>query len=112
MKKIEAVIRPSRVAELKQALSKIDIKDITLIEAGSVRQPLANKNTFEFEEYDTEIVPKMIAVLVLPDDRLNAVLDVIQKTCYTGDPGDGKIFISSIEEVIKIRTRQRGDSAV
>jgi len=112
LKKIEAVIRPEKLEPLKDALLKKEINGIT------INQVLGCGKQYGFTEYvrgNTVILntlPKIEVKIVIPDERLEEIIDVIISVTKTGEFGDGKIFISDILDCIRIRTRERGDSAL
>lgn len=112
MKKIEAIIRPEKLEELKETLLKNKISGIT------INQVFGCGNQYGFTEYirgNTVIMnalPKTEIKLVVPDDKLDEVIDLITSVASTGEFGDGKIFISDVIDCIRIRTKERGESAL
>ena len=114
MKKIEAVIRRKVLGDLKNELSKIGISGITILEAGGFGQQRGHFGRKEDENIDDEVylVPKYKIEIVVTDEKSSEVINSIKKICYSGKPGDGKIFISSIEDVIRIRTDESGEKAL
>lgn len=112
MKKIEAIIRPTKLHELKDELSGIGIEGLTVLEAGGFGRQMGHKEMFRGNEYDVDLLPKLMVVLVTKAELVNKVLETISKVCKTGEVGDGKVFISPIEEVMRIRTGEKGKSAI
>ncbi|HID95538.1 MAG TPA: P-II family nitrogen regulator [Candidatus Latescibacteria bacterium] len=111
MKMIECVIRPEKLNGVKQALAKIGILGITAIEVkGSGRQK--GKMVDSKGESTIEFLPKVLLKMVVKDQQLPQALEMITSSSRTGSIGDGKIFVSNIEEAIRIRTGQRGDAAL
>jgi len=112
MKKIEAIIRSEKLENLREALDAKGFSSMTLTE---VRGRGAQKGiTLEWRvgEYRVEFIPKVKVEIVAGDEKVDQIVDIIQSVCSTGKVGDGKIFISRIEEVIRIRTREKGISAL
>ncbi len=114
MKKIEAIIRRNILGKLKNELAKINISGITVLEAGGFGKQRGHFLKTENEEIDEEVylVPKYKIEIVCKDDIYQEIVNIIKKVCYTGKHGDGKIFISNIEEAIRIRTDEKGESAL
>jgi nitrogen regulatory protein P-II 1 len=112
MKKIEAIIRSEKLENLREALDAKGFSSMTLTE---VRGRGAQKGiTLEWRvgEYRVEFIPKVKVEIVAGDEKVDQIVDIIQSVCSTGKVGDGKIFISPVEEVIRIRTREKGISAL
>jgi len=112
MKKIEAVIRPSRLHALKKALADIGITGMTVIEVGGFGRQRGHKEMFRGSEYEVDLLPKILMTLIIEEKNVEDVIDKMLAECYTGKFGDGKIFVSPIEEVIRIRTKERGREAI
>ena len=112
MKKIEAVIRPQKVEDVKNALAEIGIKGMTLAEVRGFGNQKGFIDHFRVSEVYVSLLPKMALSLVVPDDQVKEVVDVLIESAYTGEIGDGKIFVSSVEEVYRIRTGETGESAI
>jgi nitrogen regulatory protein P-II 1 len=110
MKKIEAIIKPFKLDEVKEALQDVGLQGITVTEAkGFGRQ---KGHTYRGAEYVVDFLPKVKIEVVLADENVEAAIDAIRKAAQTGRIGDGKIFVSNIEEVIRIRTGETGPEAV
>ena len=112
MKKIEAVIKPFKLDEVKEALQELGLQGMTVIEAkGYVRQK-GHTELYRGAEYVVDFLPKIKVEVVLPDDQLEAALEAIVGAARTGRIGDGKIFVSEVLDVLRIRTGETGDAAV
>ena len=112
MKKIEAIIRPHLLDAVKNALREIDVKGMTAIEVQGYGRQSGHTETYRGAEYQIDFVPKVKIELIIPDELEDPVVQAISKTAQTGKFGDGKIFILSIDEVIRIRTGERGEAAL
>ncbi|MFH1148010.1 MAG: P-II family nitrogen regulator [Pseudomonadota bacterium] len=112
MKKIEAIIKPFKVDEVKDALSQLGIKGMTISEVKGFGRQRGHKEVYRGAEYVVDFVPKMKIEIVLDDEMVNTAVETIVKTAKTGKIGDGKIFVYSIDEVIRIRTGETGKDAV
>jgi len=112
MKKIEAVIRPSRLSDIKSELSELGIHGLTVYEAGGFGRQRGHTEIFRGNEYDVDLIPKLVVVLVTKDDLVAKIIEKISSVCYTGEVGDGKIFVSPVEECVRIRTGEKGETAL
>ena len=112
MKKIEAIIKPFKLDEVKEALQEIGLQGITVIEAKGFGRQKGHTELYRGAEYVVDFLPKVKIEVVLADDMRGKALEAIQKAAKTGRIGDGKIFISTIEEAIRIRTGETGADAV
>ena len=112
MKKIEAIIKPFKLDEVKEALHEVGIQGITVIEAKGFGRQKGHTELYRGAEYVVDFLPKVKIEVVIEDGMLDAVLDAVQAAAKTGRIGDGKIFISSIDEAIRIRTGEKGAEAV
>jgi nitrogen regulatory protein P-II 1 len=112
MKKIEAIIKPFKLDEVKEALQEVGLQGITVIEAKGFGRQKGHTELYRGAEYVVDFLPKVKIEVVLNDDMLNKAVDAIQKAAKTGRIGDGKIFISSVEEAIRIRTGETGSDAI
>ena len=112
MKKIEAIIKPFRIEEVKGALSKIGIEGMTVIEAKGCGRQKGHTEIYRGSEYTVDLLPKIKLEVVVSDQRAEEVANAIVASARTGKIGDGKVFISTIEETIRIRTDERGDQAL
>ncbi|MBT8387523.1 MAG: P-II family nitrogen regulator [Ignavibacteria bacterium] len=112
MKKIEAIIRPFKLDDVKEALLEEGVRGLTISEVRGYGRQKGHTETYRGSEYRIEFVPKMKIELVVEDSIVEKVVDAISKTAKTGQVGDGKIFISEIEDVIRIRTDESGKHAL
>jgi len=112
MKKIEAVIKPFKLEEVKEALNKIGVNGMTISEVKGFGRQRGHKEIYRGAEYQVDFVPKVHIGLVVDDQLSTRVIDIIKDTAKTGKIGDGKIFVSSLEETIRIRTGETGLNAI
>jgi nitrogen regulatory protein P-II 1 len=112
MKKIEAIIKPFKLDEVKDALQDVGVQGITVTEAKGFGRQKGHTELYRGAEYVVDFLPKVKIEIVLPDERLEAAVEAIRASAQTGRIGDGKIFVSNIEEVIRIRTGETGADAV
>ena len=112
MKKVEAIIKPFKLDEIKEALQDIGLQGITVVEAKGFGRQKGHTELYRGAEYVVDFLPKVKIELVIEDQQLDAAVEAIQKAAHTGRIGDGKIFISSIEDAIRIRTGERGAEAI
>ena len=112
MVKIEAIIKPFRLTEVQEALVKIGIQGMTLTEVRGFGRQKGHVEIYRGAEYHVDFVPKLLITVVVPETMASEVVSVIQKAAYTGKIGDGKIFVSRIEEAMRIRTGETGSQAL
>ena len=112
MKKIEAIIKPFRIEEVKDALAKIGIEGMTVIEAKGCGRQKGHTEIYRGSEYSVDLLPKIKIEVVVSDNRADEVAQTIVAAAKTGKIGDGKVFVSAIEEAIRIRTDERGEKAI
>jgi nitrogen regulatory protein P-II 1 len=112
MKKLEAVIKPFKLEEVKAALSEIDISGMTITEVKGFGQQKGHTELYRGAEYQIDFVPKIKIEIVLDDHLVEEAIDIIVHSARTGKIGDGKIFISTVDESVRIRTGERGKLAV
>jgi nitrogen regulatory protein P-II 1 len=112
MKKIEAVIKPFKLEEVKESLSGLGIEGMTVSEVKGFGRQKGHTEIYRGSEYTVDFLPKIKIEVVLPDERVKDAVDAIIAAAKTGKIGDGKVFISSIENAIRIRTGEVGDQAV
>ena len=112
MKKIEAIIKPFKLEEVKDALSEVGIDGMTVTEVKGFGRQKGHTEIYRGSEYTVDFLPKVKIELVVPDARADAAVTAIVKSAKTGKIGDGKVFVSSVDEAIRIRTDERGDHAV
>ena len=112
MKKIEAIIKPFKLDEVKEALHDVGIQGITVLEAKGFGRQKGHTELYRGAEYVVDFLPKVKIEVVIDDAMAERVVDAIQNAAETGRIGDGKIFISTVDEAIRIRTGERGSDAV
>ncbi len=112
MKKIEAIIRPFKLDEVKEALVEEGIRGLTISEVRGYGRQKGHTETYRGSEYQIEFIPKIKIEIVVDDTLLEKVVDAILRTAKTGQVGDGKIFISDVQDVIRIRTEESGSQAL
>jgi nitrogen regulatory protein P-II 1 len=112
MKKLEVIIKPFKLDEVKEALHEVGIQGITITEAKGFGRQKGHTELYRGAEYVVDFLPKVKIDIILDDDLVDAAVDAILGSATTGRIGDGKIFISPIEEVIRIRTGERGSDAI
>jgi nitrogen regulatory protein P-II 1 len=112
MKKIEAIIKPFKLDEVKDALNELGIHGMTVTEVQGFGKQKGHTEFYRGAEYQINFNPKIKLEIVVHDEALDKVIGTIVKTASTGNIGDGKIFVSSVEEVVRIRTGEKGDIAV
>ena len=112
MKKIEAIIKPFKLDEVKEALSEININGMTVTEVKGYGRQKGHTEMYRGAEYSVDTLPKIKLDVLIEDNSLDTVVESISKTANTGKIGDGKIFITSVDEVIRIRTGETGPDAI
>lgn len=112
MKKVEAIIKPFKLDEVKEALQEIGIQGITVYEARGFGRQKGHTELYRGAEYVVDFLPKVKIEVIVEQKMVDKVVEAITNAAQTGRIGDGKIFISPIEEVIRIRTGERGSSAI
>ena len=112
MKKIEAIIRPHKLEDIREGLLEAGIHGMTVAEVQGFGRQKGHAETYRGAEYKIEFIPKVKLDLVVPDKLLQTVVEVIIKKGQTGKVGDGKIFISTIDDAIRIRTEESGDAVL
>ena len=112
MKKIEAIIKPFKLDEVKDALHEIGLQGLTVIEAKGFGRQKGHTEIYRGSEYTVDFLPKIKIEVVVGDDVVEKATSAIVKAAKTGKIGDGKVFISSVEEAIRIRTDETGDKAI
>jgi nitrogen regulatory protein P-II 1 len=112
MKKIEAVIKPFKLDEVKEALQDLGVQGMTVMEAKGYGRQKGHTELYRGAEYVVDFLPKIKIEMVVPDDLANAVVDAIVAAARTGRIGDGKIFVTDVADVIRIRTGETGAQAI
>jgi nitrogen regulatory protein PII len=112
MKKIEAIIKPFKLEEVKDALNEIGIEGMTVSEVKGFGRQKGHTEIYRGSEYIVDYLPKIKIELVVADDQSETAVRAIVKSARTGKIGDGKVFVSGIDQAVRIRTEEKGDSAV
>ncbi len=112
MKKVEAVIKPFKLDEVKDALQEIGVQGMTVTEARGYGRQKGHTELYRGAEYVIDFLPKVKLEVIVPDDQVERVVEAIVASARSGRIGDGKIFVSDVEDVIRIRTGERGPQAV
>ncbi|MCS6995799.1 MAG: P-II family nitrogen regulator [Casimicrobiaceae bacterium] len=112
MKKVEAVIKPFKLDEVREALAEVGIAGLTVTEVKGFGRQRGHTELYRGAEYVVDFLPKTKIELVVTDDRVEQVVEAIIKAARTGKIGDGKIFVTAVEQVIRIRTGETGEAAI
>src|SRR5215469_13475373 len=112
MKKIEAIIKPFKLEEVKDALGEIGIEGMTVTEVKGFGRQKGHTEIYRGSEYTVDFLPKIKIELVIGDEKMDEAITVIVKAAKTGKIGDGKVFVSTVEEAVRIRTEEKGEAAV
>ena len=112
MKKIEAIIKPFKLDEVKEALTAAGIIGMTVSEVRGFGRQKGHTEMYRGGEYTVDFLPKMKIEVVVPDDRVGQVVELISGAAKTGSIGDGKVFVSSLEDAVRIRTGEHGERAI
>ena len=112
MKLIKAIIRPNKVDDVKEALSKVQIAGMTVTEVRGFGRQKGHKETFRGAEYNVDFVPKIKIEITCTDSATSQIIDIVVGVARSGQVGDGKIFVSDLSQVVRIRTGETGDAAL
>lgn len=112
MKKIEAIIKPFKLDDVKEALTAVGVEGMTVVEVKGFGRQKGHTEIYRGSEYTVDFLPKIKIEVVLPDSQVEGAVAAIVKAAKTGKIGDGKVFIASVEEAVRIRTDETGDKAV
>ena len=112
MKKIEAIIRPHKLDEVREALLEAGFRGMTILEVKGVGRQKGHTEVYRGSEYKVDFLPKIKLELIVPDEKLESALSTIVKSAKTGQVGDGKIFVLPAEDVIRVRTEEAGEDAL
>jgi nitrogen regulatory protein P-II 1 len=112
MKKIEAIIKPHRLEDVKSALTQVGVQGMTVSEIRGFGRQKGHKEQYRGAEYTVDLVPKVKIEVVTSDTAAQAAVEAILRSARTGEIGDGKIFVSNLESVLRIRTGEKGDAAI
>ena len=112
MKKIEAIVRPHLLEAVKNALQEVGVIGMTISEVKGFGRQKGHTETYRGSEYKVELIPKVKIEVALPDELTDQAVDAVLKTAKTGKFGDGKVFVSPLEDVVRIRTGEHGEQAL
>jgi nitrogen regulatory protein P-II 1 len=112
MKRIDAVIRPSKLNEVKDRVHSLGVSGITAMEVRGFGRQKGHTESYRGTEYAVDFLPKLLISVVVPEDLVEKVIDAICEAGRTGEIGDGKIFVTALDEVVRIRTGERGPTAI
>jgi len=112
MKKIEAIIKPFKLEEVKEALSSLGIQGMTVIEVKGFGRQKGHTEIYRGSEYTVDFLPKIKIEVVVPDKLVNPAIEAIARAARTGKIGDGKVFVSPVENIVRIRTGESGEEAI
>jgi nitrogen regulatory protein P-II 1 len=112
LKKVEAIIKPFKLDEVKEALNEIGIQGITIGEVKGFGRQKGHTELYRGAEYVVDFIPKIKMEIIVSDEMVGKVVDAIEQAAKTGRIGDGKIFVTPVEEVVRIRTGERGEDAL
>ena len=112
MKKIEAIIKPFKLEDVKEALAEVGIQGMTVVEVKGFGRQKGHTEIYRGSEYTVDFLPKVKIEVVVESDRADAVVGAIVKAANTGKIGDGKVFVSEVSEAIRIRTGEKGNDAI
>jgi nitrogen regulatory protein P-II 1 len=112
MKKIEAVIKPFKLDEVKEALQEIGVQGLTVVEAKGFGRQKGHTELYRGAEYVVDFLPKVMVIIIVEDTMVERVIEAITNAARTGRIGDGKIFVTTVEQAIRIRTGEKGNAAI
>lgn len=112
MKKVEAIIKPFKLDDVKEKLSEIGIKGMTVSEVRGFGRQKGHTEIYRGAEYVVDFLPKIKIEVVVPDDQVSEVVEAIRQAAFTGKIGDGKVFVTPVEECVRIRTGEQGEMAL
>lgn len=112
MKKIEAIIRHYKLEDVKTALTGVGVQGMTVSEVRGFGRQRGHKETYRGAEYTVDFMPKVKMEIVVPEDQLEGAINAVCESARTGQVGDGKIFVSSLEQIVRIRTGESGTEAI
>ena len=112
MKKIDAIIKPFKLEDVKEALAGVGVEGMTVSEVKGFGRQKGHTEIYRGSEYTVDFLPKIKLEIVLPDSRVEAAVEAIVKAAKTGKIGDGKVFVTTVDNAVRIRTEETGESAV
>jgi len=111
MKRIDAIVRPEKLEELQERLVSIGVEGLTITEVRGFGRQKGHTEVYRGAEYTVDFLPKLLLTILAPDDRVPSIIDAIVEVARTGKLGDGKIFVTQVEEIVRIRTGERDQAA-
>ena len=112
MKRLEAIIKPFKLDEVREALAGAGLKGMTVSEVRGFGRQKGHAELYQGSEYQIDLLPKVKIEIVVPDDSVDEAVEAIIRAAWTGEIGDGKIFVTSVDDAIRIRTSERGEAAL
>ena len=112
LKRIEAIIKPFKLDAVRDALARVSMRGMTVTEVRGFGRQKGHTELYRGSEYQIDLLPKVKIELVVPDDQVEESLEALLEAAYTGEIGDGKIFVTPVEDAVRIRTRERGEAAL
>jgi nitrogen regulatory protein PII len=112
MKKIEAIIKPFKLEDVKKALTEVGVEGMTTVEVKGFGRQKGHREIYRGSEYEVDFIPKVLIIVAVADSLVENAVSEIVKAAKTGAIGDGKVFISTIDEAVRIRTAERGEAAI
>ena len=112
MKKIEAIIKPFKLEEVKKALTELGVEGMTTVDVKGFGRQKGHREIYRGSEYEVDFIPKVMIIVAVADSLVESAVNAIIKAAKTGAIGDGKVFISTIDEAVRIRTAERGETAI
>jgi nitrogen regulatory protein PII len=112
LKRIEAIIKPFKLDAVRDALARVGLRGMTVTEVRGFGRQKGHTELFRGSEYQVDLLPKVKVELVVPDDQVAESVEALLEAAFTGEIGDGKIFVLPVEDAVRIRTRERGEAAL
>ncbi|GAK05039.1 nitrogen regulatory protein P-II [Geomicrobium sp. JCM 19037] len=112
MKKIEAIIRPEHFQKLRVGLEEVGISGLTVSEVAGCGKQKGQKGVFRGNAFEVTLLPKVKVEMIIAEEQVEEIIDLISESSFTGDVGDGKIFVYEVVEAVRIRTKERGEKAI
>ena len=112
MKRIEAIIKPFKLDAVRDALARVGLRGMTVTEVRGFGRQKGHTELYRGSEYQIDLLPKVKIELVVPDDQVEETVETLLEAAHTGEIGDGKIFVTAVEDAVRIRTRERGEAAL
>jgi nitrogen regulatory protein PII len=112
MKKIEAIIKPFKLEDVKKALTELGVEGMTTVDVKGFGRQKGHREIYRGSEYEVDFIPKVMIIVAVADSLVESAINAIIKAAKTGAIGDGKVFVSTIDEAVRIRTAERGETAI